>query len=213
MPPFLPSGPAYKEKGIARPRDCAFKEQQIPVRVDRYYLEVSDGDPGVAHVSGHFQSLEHPAGRRASPDGAGRSVAVGLPVGLGASVEVVPLYAACEASALGTARSVHQLSRLEQACVYPLAQFDLGKLIYTELPQVSKQLARRLKMALPGLVESSNWLVAQLHAHIPVILQRLYLGYRARACLNGGDRIGRPVFAEDLRGPDYLAYDSMNRHW
>jgi hypothetical protein len=131
-------------------------------------------------------------------------MAVGLPVRLGASSEIVPLYAARESPALGKTSSVYSLPWLEDTYVYLLSHLDFGWVVYGHFSKKAEQAVRLLEMARPWLVEPFDRNESELDALIAIVFRGLDLGYGTRANLNRGYTVGGAAFPEYLGCPYFL---------
>ena len=131
---------------------------------------------------------------------------VGLPVGLGAARKPVSFDSALEATALGLARCIDPVARLEYADIDTLTHFDLVGFIDAELAEVPEQPVHGLQVPLTRLVESADLLETELYADVSIIFGSLDLRDDARPGLNHRNGVGRTVFSEHLGGADLFPY-------
>src|SRR6185295_18213733 len=85
------------DDAAVRARHRALDQQQIALEVGLHHLEVERRDLFVAHVAGHLQALEHPAGIAGRADRTGSTVMLVVTVARALALEVVPLHATCKA--------------------------------------------------------------------------------------------------------------------
>src|SRR5680860_218970 len=94
--------------------NCALEQDQALLDVDSVHGNVLRGHHVATHPAGHLHALEHPTGRGAATDGAGRAVVlVGTVRGAG-TVEPVPLHDAGVPLAPARAGHVDELTGSEQ---------------------------------------------------------------------------------------------------
>src|SRR4051812_22306693 len=107
-----PSLLRYSDNSILRARNGAPDEEEIPLRIHLHHSESELGMALGAHVTRHPLALDHARGVGARADRAGLPVA-GIAVGRRTATEVVAMHHALEATTLGRAGHLDQLTRGE----------------------------------------------------------------------------------------------------
>ena len=133
-------------------------------------------------------------------------MSIGLAMGLGTAVEMVPLDATREAPPLGESYGVDSVSRLEHAHIELLSYLKIGDIVDLDFLEMAVQAAGALQMPTSRLVEALDILEAELHPVVSILVGCLYLGHHARTNLDGGDTHGPALLFEELGRAYFFPY-------
>ena len=180
------------------------------------HLEVHRGAPAAAHASGHASAFEHAPGGGSGADGAGRAMAVALPVGARAAAEAVPFDDACEAFAFGDALHVDAVADAEDfARLEQRAELDLAELLGFDA-EFAQGAERAVAAGVPALglghAPVGDRAEAELDGGVAIALGGFELGDGTGADFEHGAADDAAVLADDLHHAELFAEETGYGH-
>src|SRR5437016_2396961 len=117
----------------------AFDQQNVFRLAHLDHQQVLGGAANLAHVTGHFQTASHGAGKQTAANGAAATVPALGAVRAVTTAEMVPLDDALKAAAFGNADGVDVIARREETHAHDIARLDLHR----KVPELADALQRR----------------------------------------------------------------------